>query len=719
MRTGPRPHLLRGGISMNQYNMLFQNLREMVHNNEPKNDIIGLIRNILLENLEGGQMFWRRSIQEAINLLDAVEVANMAPYIDALDRNLRDRLFPRMPGIFDPNYGAGKTRGLKGKGLRPDNNILQQIAQQSYHQNPNSTIGNFTLLHRTPTLVFYKGPDNTIIVGVRGTDKTDTRDLRADSMIAIGNLENSDRFKQDLRDVEEFQRSYPRNEFDYYGTGHSLGGAIVDLFLKKGLIKTARTYNPAIQPQDLKNNDIANDRAFISTDPLYALAKPFLTKDPEVRDLKRDSLWSQLRNYIPIVGQISDKLDSHGLKHFEGGKEKPMHKLGMSERVVGGKKDGKPSIFDSKKLPQNYSEDAVRIIKAMAFGPDIKVLGSMSLRSQPFAGDYDMYEVVNVKGPVAEAVVALRKRFQQMVKNILKMDDVFIGDVKAGSVEEWRVIPKTVTIIDGRVKGYDYPQSKKILDRLISNDLLSEDEKKEALKLLPKKMGYKEYYDAKGFFKFHILRWKAEDILKNELKLRNGATITLEQAFQCPTISKMDLISYVQNSRYTDFSCLYEFRVNGKVINPDPIDIIPALKADIGYYSLVGKPFKALKRKFALSKVEGDEETALALQPILNSDLGRLYFITGDFGTLVNLLKQPKTDAKRIEIELDQFRYRMSNIWTIEDFLRDEPILLKEIQRIISLPKEKMAKPLEAMEDKLNKILQDATKIAIKSLRKG
>ena len=54
------------------------------------------------------------------------------------------------------------------------------------------------------------------------------------------------------------------------------------------------------------------------------------------------------------------------------------------------------SVAVERKYPSTYPSDAVAILDAMSFseGDDVKVIGSMSLRSQLYAGDYDADEDV-------------------------------------------------------------------------------------------------------------------------------------------------------------------------------------------------------------------------------------------------------------------------------------------------------------------------------------
>lgn len=208
---------------------------------------------------------------------------------------------------------------IKGKGLMPSKKVLQEIASWSYKAVPHPQIGDFSLISSSPTLKFYKGKDNTIIVGVRGTKPRESEDLKADAAIAIGALESSTRFQNDLKKLLDFQKIYPMSKFDYYGVGHSLGGAIIDLFLKKGLLKKALSYNPAVQPTDLRDTTIANERIYTEGDPLYAVMGQNLAIKPEVRKERPRKWWENVIQNIPIVRDTYNAYTAHQLSQFEGG----------------------------------------------------------------------------------------------------------------------------------------------------------------------------------------------------------------------------------------------------------------------------------------------------------------------------------------------------------------------------------------------------------------
>ena len=356
-------------------------------------------------------------------------------------------------------------------------------------------------------------------------------------------------------------------------------------------------------------------------------------------------------------------------------------------------------VLATKTIPDNYPEDALKILEAMSFRDGLVLLGSMALRSQRYAGDYDGYEIVELHYKSDRtALTYLANRFKEIIRGLQKMKHVFIGDIKAGSVEEWRVIPKEEAI--------DWKAAAEKVRSLCEAKVITKAEEKEALAVLDKKDGIV----AREILKFHVVRWKPFEVLRGFVKLRDGRKMTLQQAFSCPTIAKLDVIGFVQNSRFTDFSAIYEFKNNGKTLNPDVIDIATSLKRNITALKQEGNYFKALKRKFALAKVEDNRTEIKRLSDIFNSDLGLLYQITGDIDTLVSLLAYPDAPLTAIRFEIDQFRSRLSNIYSITDYVKKEPAVLRSLNKLLTLPRGRLAAGLSDIAAVLNGYLQDAAK---------
>jgi len=356
----------------------------------------------------------------------------------------------------------------------------------------------------------------------------------------------------------------------------------------------------------------------------------------------------------------------------------------------------------TKSYPENYPSDAMAILDAMSFsgGKDVKVLGSMSLRSQQYAGDYDAFEVVKRTGKVDKVLDDLASEFQSIIKNLRGLPNVFIGDIKAGSVEEWRVIPLNAGLVNGKIEGYNSVQSRAKVDELFRAKVITEGEKRSADELLKDKISPEDFLIARKKIKFHIVRWSVPEVLQGS-KVVRGRRFTLQEAFSSPVISKLDTIGLVQNNKYTDFSIIYEFHNGDKVLNPSFEDIGRSLSEDIVFYKNENNPFKVLKREFAFAKFRGDDKTIVKLTPILNSDLGRLYSMLSDVGTMIALLEQnQKVPMKNLRYELDQFKSRMANVYKLDDFLKAEHTLLGHINSAMkTTSKSQLLTQLKAIED--------------------
>ena len=281
---------------------------------------------------------------------------------------------------------SDEEESLHGSGPIPQLSVLQQIAKAAYSTDPPQQIGPFKLRSSTPTLKFYILPDadqrftDTIIVGIRGTKTTDKQDLWADAQLALGKLEGTPRWTKDLADFRSFMSRIPNAaDVDVYGVGHSLGGAILDMFLKKGLIQQGVSYNPAIQLGDTQK-DIPNRRIYQEGDPLLAIMGRS-ARNVEVRPKKPsdESFVSRAARYvIPFYGVYKTargSLDAHALDNFIGGTHRVnvLKKLGLKDEGYSLTQLAKASRIPRKVLQEVYN----RGIGAYATNPtSVRMKGS-------------------------------------------------------------------------------------------------------------------------------------------------------------------------------------------------------------------------------------------------------------------------------------------------------------------------------------------------------
>jgi len=260
---------------------------------------------------------------------------------------------------------------MEGGGPLPQLSILQQIAKAAYSTSPPQQIGPFRLRSSTPTLKFYVLPDedqrftDTIVVGIRGTNTSDKQDLWADTQLALGKLEQTPRWTKDLADFKSFMsRIRDPDSVDIYGVGHSLGGAVLDMFLKKGLIQQGVSYNPAISLGDAQK-DIPNRRIYQDGDPLLAIMGRS-ARNVEVRPkkVKEQSVGRRIANvasyFIPYVGLVTkgmDTLDAHALDNFTGGThlKNVLKKLGLKDEGHSLAELAKASRIPRKTLQEVYN----------------------------------------------------------------------------------------------------------------------------------------------------------------------------------------------------------------------------------------------------------------------------------------------------------------------------------------------------------------------------
>ncbi len=336
----------------------------------------------------------------------------------------------------------------------------------------------------------------------------------------------------------------------------------------------------------------------------------------------------------------------------------------------------------------------------------------MSLRSQQYAGDYDGFEVVKMdESTDEEALNKLAAKFKVIIKRLRGMKDVYIGDCKAGAIEEWRVLPRSARVVNGKVEGYNAVASRKKVDELSQAGIITREEAKSAMELLKSPIRPTDLILAKGKLKFHLVRWTVQQILDGKQMLRDKRVYTLQEAFSSPTISKLDVIGLVQRNRFTDFSVIYEFQNKGRVLNPDEIDIENSLEENILFYKAENNPFKVLKRRFALAKFKGDDAAVKKLSDVLNSDLGRVYHVLGDIGTLKSLLEDHTNQPmEKIRYEIDQFKNRLANVYTLDDYLKREPTILGQLNAALKAPrKDMMLARLEEVERGLEGVLNKHT----------
>jgi hypothetical protein len=153
----------------------------------------------------------------------------------------------------------------------PSYKTLLKLISRMWDHRPE--LKGFKFIKKYNKLCFYQSNDNPkiILVGIKDTDSTSLREVYTaicNTIIKI-DLRKLNRYINDLKDIKEFQKNYPINEYYYIATGISIAGAISDLFLEAGYIDEAITFNAVIEDRFISNPNIKNYRIYLDEDAFY------------------------------------------------------------------------------------------------------------------------------------------------------------------------------------------------------------------------------------------------------------------------------------------------------------------------------------------------------------------------------------------------------------------------------------------------------------------
>lgn len=173
-------------------------------------------------------------------------------------------------------YAAEQGYEMRGDALPTmKTSTLSTIARMGYKTGDElmKDVDGWELIEQTPNLRFYK-KDGDVIVSIRGS-KTLSDWTNSNTKLFLNKVREGNRYKDDRAAIERMLQFAPV----LYGVGHSLGGALLDEFIKDGLVKEGVSFNPAVQPENWDNKELArkNIRVYYEGDPVYEVMGKYTT----------------------------------------------------------------------------------------------------------------------------------------------------------------------------------------------------------------------------------------------------------------------------------------------------------------------------------------------------------------------------------------------------------------------------------------------------------
>lgn len=296
-------------------------------------------------------------------------------------------------------------------------------------------------------------------------------------------------------------------------------------------------------------------------------------------------------------------------------------------------------------FPQQYSEELVKVLKAISIG-DPTVVGSSVDHRILFSADYDLIENVILRK-------SSPKSFQNQIKKLNKIGTVV--DLKIGEISEWNLL-QSPYVENNKVKKYDQEKELKHLRELWNKEIITDNEFKNAQKLLKDYFTPHEFLKAKKQLRFGLLRWTSKEVYEGYKELRDNSIIYLYDAFKTKGITKIDLVAWV-NSKYVEVSNIILWTNSSNKYFPSLKQLEKSLSEDILVFESESNYIKIAKRLFSLAKNRGDVNTTEKLIEILNSPIGKLYVVLSDLVILQDFPDAitPKRKRKELDLLRDSF----------------------------------------------------------------
>lgn len=330
-----------------------------------------------------------------------------------------------------------------------------------------------------------------------------------------------------------------------------------------------------------------------------------------------------------------------------------------------------------KKNKLSYTKELKRNIKNLSISNQEPgyVFGSFNYKSSLYPGDIDLSQQVLYSGSKEHVIKLFYNGFLKTIKQINSTKNYYVGETKAG-IDTRYLLNDFGIWKNGILYDYNYISIRNQLIMLYERKLITLDEFNKMFDL-NKNININKWDELYEMLRnLFIIRWSYEEILNDKI-LRGGIKIKFIDILQDKTIIKFDIHLQFNNKfiEMSNFFILIQVNKDGThyLINL-PQDYLTNIDNNLKYEieklylnKQFKNYFKMCKRIFSFARRNKNQEVALRMIDILNSDAGLLYQVKSDLDTIITMLEYIKNPPiKKLINQLDNNKLKVSNITEIQ-----------------------------------------------------
>ena len=199
-------------------------------------------------------------------------------------------------------------------------------------------------------------------------------------------------------------------------------------------------------------------------------------------------------------------------------------------------------------IQKDFSNEIQHVINGMCMinNDGLIIAGSSGLKNMMYPNDIDLHQIVDVSYKTKKiAVKELVNYFQKMITRLKEQPNVFIADIKFGSIPDYDILNRDVRLRNNKVVNYNYNECMTKLTMLHDRNTITNDEFKDAKKVLTKKSPtLKQYFIMKDAIKFSTVRLTVNDVINGYINFRN-TTYKLSDLLLSGLV-KVDVVAYIK-----------------------------------------------------------------------------------------------------------------------------------------------------------------------------